>query len=117
MRNNISTCIWTILFVITACVLGYMVVHGRALDGVHTLTLPLPHTREGMSSALSGDVYKNSAKIELLTEKVNDLKDVKKDLEDIRSKLSGNSEQIASLSEHMLAAKKGEVSETAALLE
>lgn len=112
MRPIITTCIWTILFVITACVLGYMIVQGEA-SGISTLSF----TREGMSSDISGEVYKNSAKIELLTEKLNDLKDVKKDLEEIRTKMSGNSEQIASLSEHMMQSKQSEVSGTTSLLE
>lgn len=73
-------------------------------------------SREGMSSEISGDVYKNSAKIELLTEKVDDLKGVKKDLEDIRSKLNRNSEQITTLTEQMIQTQKSNTEDTVALL-
>ena len=104
-----SKCIWTILFVMTACVVGYMVVNGMAAE--------VMLSREGMSCDITGNVHKNSAKIELLTEKMDNLKDVKRDLEDIRSKLNGNTDQIDSLRENMLQAKQNDAAEMTALVD
>ena len=127
-KCTISTCVWVILFVITVCVVGYMIVNGTtrgcgscggardvARDVAHDVTHNV--TLEGMSPNISGDVYKNSAKIELLTEKMDDIKGVKGDLEEIRSKLKGNSKQISLLTEHMMDTKKESAAGITSILE
>lgn len=91
----VSTLKWCII-ILFVVMLGYSMVHGmgniEGMDG---------DTRENTL-----DILKNTANIDLLTGKVDDLKDVKKDLVEIREKLNGNSDRIASLTQQVIESKQ-----------
>jgi hypothetical protein len=79
-------------------------VHGTG--GMNLRPIPI----EGMDSDTKEntiDILKNTAGIDVLTQKVDDLKDdVKKDLAEIREKLNVNSDRLTTLEQQMIEGKK-----------
>ena len=101
MNERIATVLKWGLVVIFVLVLGYSMAHG-------TGAMMLSGSIEGMDGDTREntlDILKNTANIDLLTGKVDDLKDVKKDLAEINEKLNGNSDRIAALTQQMIESK------------
>ena len=76
-------CVWVVLFVVTACVVGYMVVNGTALGCVSCAPSKLREGNENMSES----VYATQLELD----------DAKTDLEDIRTILNGHATRIDKL--------------------